>query len=389
MRHLSGPATAEAYEYPFTDPPRASDAQGSRSRTTASASSRPRRVSTSGRPLARPRRSPRVDQARHRGAAGVVEHAPGRARRASRDLEQHPLHPPVSASSTSRACAGLTPRAEPVGVRRGVLDVPPPHAADVGVRARPDAPPVRPGPVAEVVPAPRAVVPRPVGHLVPVRARRRRAARRRAGTCPRGRPRRASAARRAARARASAVPSSTIREYAETWSGSHASAASSDVAQSAERLPRRAVDEVQADLLEARLRAPTATTPGTRSGSCVRSSVASTCGTADCIPNEIRLKPPSRSRSRSRRVDAVGVGLGRHLGVGGQPELGVDRGDAPRPGRRAAAASACRRRRRPSRPAGLRRRAPARASRTSAIAWSGVRLPGTTPAARAPRRCRC
>ena len=37
------------------------------------------------------------------------------------------------------------------------------------------------------------------------------------------------------------------------------------------------------------------TASGTRAGSCVRSSVASTCGTADWTPNEMRVKPPSRS----------------------------------------------------------------------------------------------
>jgi hypothetical protein len=37
---------------------------------------------------------------------------------------------------------------------------------------------------------------------------------------------------------------------------------------------------------------------GTRAGSCVRSSVASTCGTADCIPNETRVNPAAASAAR-------------------------------------------------------------------------------------------
>lgn len=40
------------------------------------------------------------------------------------------------------------------------------------------------------------------------------------------------------------------------------------------------------------------TTSGTRSGSCVRSSVASTWGTADCMPKLTRENPPRRSVAR-------------------------------------------------------------------------------------------
>ena len=60
------------------------------------------------------------------------------------------------------------------------------------------------------------------------------------------------------------------------------------------------------------------TTSGTRSGSWVRSSVASTCGTADCIPNETRVKPASARRREVVGVDRVGVGLGRDLGAVGE-----------------------------------------------------------------------
>ena len=44
-------------------------------------------------------------------------------------------------------------------------------------------------------------------------------------------------------------------------------------------------------------RLASANASATRPGVCVRSSVASTCGTALCMPNEIRLTPAARSRS--------------------------------------------------------------------------------------------
>src|SRR5690606_24251495 len=59
---------------------------------------------------------------------------------------------------------------EPGGVGGGVLDVPPPGAADVAVRARPDAPPVGARPIQHVVPAPGVRTGGPVGDLVPVEA---------------------------------------------------------------------------------------------------------------------------------------------------------------------------------------------------------------------------
>ena len=58
-------------------------------------------------------------------------------------------------------------------------------------------------------------------------------------------------------------------------------------------LPRRAVDQIELERMPAALAA--AIPAATFSGVCVRSSVASTCGTADCMPKEIRLKPPSAS----------------------------------------------------------------------------------------------
>src|SRR5680860_1248349 len=52
-----------------------------------------------------------------------------------------------------------------------MLDVPPPHPAHVRVCARPNAPPVASGPVAEVVPASGTSVTGPVRDLVPAQAR--------------------------------------------------------------------------------------------------------------------------------------------------------------------------------------------------------------------------
>ncbi len=44
-----------------------------------------------------------------------------------------------------------------------------------------------------------------------------------------------------------------------------------------------------------------------RSGSWVRSSVASTCGTADCMPNETRVKPASASTRSDSGVTESGL----------------------------------------------------------------------------------
>src|SRR6185503_5956400 len=63
---------------------------------------------------------------------------------------------------------GGASRAEALGVALRVQDVPPAHAADVRVRARPEAPPVVRAPVAAVVRAARAVARRPVADLVPL-----------------------------------------------------------------------------------------------------------------------------------------------------------------------------------------------------------------------------
>ena len=102
--------------------------------------------------------------------------------------------------------------------------------------------------------------------------------------------------------RASAVPSSTISAYADTWSGLQASAASRLVSQSAERLPRRAVDQVEADLVEARgprpghrLRHPLRVVGAVQRGQHVRHGRLH----AERHPGEAR--PPAAGRARPGR----------------------------------------------------------------------------------------
>ena len=63
-----------------------------------------------------------------------------------------------------------------------------------------------------------------------------------------------------------------------------------------ERLPRRAVDEVEADLEAGGARPRDDQREPLRSW--VRSSVASTCGTADCMPKLTRVKPAPASSAR-------------------------------------------------------------------------------------------
>ncbi len=49
------------------------------------------------------------------------------------------------------------------------------------------------------------------------------------------------------------------------------------------------------------------TTSGIRRGSWVRSSVASTCGTADCMPNDTRVNPPRASSASDSGVTESGL----------------------------------------------------------------------------------
>ena len=180
-------------------------------------------------------------------ARGRPGRAPRRARRASSTSSGRPSRSRsssstrstrrVSASSTSRACAGLRPGGEPVGVRRRVLDVPPPHPADVGVRARADAPPVAAGPVERGCAGSgrRRRGPSWTPRTSRARPRSSRSSARTYLSARSSSSGIGSSPRRTRRA--SAVPSSTISEYAETWSGAQASAASSEASQSASDSP--------------------------------------------------------------------------------------------------------------------------------------------------------
>ncbi len=167
--------------------------QGNRSRTTPSASRRPR--AREHQPVTDHLGQPGRHRCVHPGR--VVEHVQ-RQSLGQPDLEQHPLDPAglvvEHLAGVRRGRSGGDAR----GVRGRVLDVPPAHAADVRVGARPDAPPVGTGPVEPVVLAPGVRPARPVGHLVPAEPGRRERLVGERGTCRRGRPRPASAAPRSA-----------------------------------------------------------------------------------------------------------------------------------------------------------------------------------------------
>ena len=77
----------------------------------------------------------------------------------------------VGSSRSSRPTAGERPAGHALGVGGRMLRVPPAHAADVAVRAGADAPPVVAAPVAEVVARAVRGIRRPVAHLVPLVAR--------------------------------------------------------------------------------------------------------------------------------------------------------------------------------------------------------------------------
>ena len=268
-----------------------------------------------------------------------------------------------------------------------MLRVPPAHAADVAVRAGADAPPVVAPPVAEVVPGAVRGIRRPVAHLVPV--------------VPGGAEQLVGelvhvglevvdglgelAATDLPGELGAVLDDERVRAQVVGPLGDRRVEAAPPVV---ERLPRRAVDEVEADV-EARRRAPSRTTSGTRSGSCVRSSAASTCGTADCMPNETRVNPPSASRRRSSGPTESGFASVVTSAPGARPNSSRTRAEHAHEVVRRAAASASRRRRRRSRPGGSAGRMPrARAATSGSRRSRGRRSrPGARRAAR--RRCTC
>ena len=118
----------------------------------------------------------------------------------------------------------------------------------MAVRARTEAPPVRALPVREVVA--RAVVRRRAPSSTPRTSRSRRAPSRSSASSYMSACRSSSGAATSPRRiwRASFVPSSMISAYAETWSGSRATRGLQRRPPVLERLPRCAVDEVEADI---------------------------------------------------------------------------------------------------------------------------------------------
>ena len=89
------------------------------------------------------------------------------------------------------------------------------------------------------------------------------------------------------------------------WSGAQSMAARTEVSHSARVSPGAPL------IRSTEVCRPTSlaqeTTLGTLAGVWVRSSTASTRGTADCIPKETRVNPASFSRARSSRVTESGL----------------------------------------------------------------------------------
>ena len=105
----------------------------------------------------------------------------------------------------------------------------------------------------------------------------------------------------------------------------------------------------------ARASVTAATTSGTR---CRRPRRRSSPSSSACAPSEIRVTPASRSAAASPRSSGPGLASIVTSAPGGQAEALAHAHEEARRWRRAAAASACRRRGTPSRAAGRARRTP-------------------------------
>ena len=129
----------------------------------------------------------------------------------------------------------------------------------------------------------------------------------RSGTCRRGRPRRASAARPRRTRRASAVPSSTIRRVRRHVVGLARERRLERGLPVGDRLPRRAVDQVERLPRRSRPGAPTRPPPGPAAGrACGRGSSAR--GRRRTASRSwIRLKPAAAARSRSQAATLSGL----------------------------------------------------------------------------------
>ena len=186
--------------------------QSVRSRTTASASSRPRSVRTA-RPASCARRLEQAPRRRRPAARTrpVAESAVSGRPVAQPQPEHDRLQRPVGVVEQLGVLGRALAAGQPVGVGGRVLDVPPAQAADVAVRARADRPTSSRSPsTARCAGSGRR---RTWPSWTPRTSRSpavRQASRRPARSGRRARRRRASAARRGAIRRASRVPSSTI-----------------------------------------------------------------------------------------------------------------------------------------------------------------------------------
>ena len=118
---------------------------------------------------------------------------------------------------------------------------------------------------------------------------------------------------------ASLVPSSMMSEYADTWSGSMASAASTETSQSRKLSP--GVPWIRSTLVPSPRSLAQPTARGTFAGVCVRSSTASTCGTADCIPKDTRVTPAAARTSKVSCVTESGFASTVTSASGASPKL--------------------------------------------------------------------
>ena len=203
--------------------------------------------------------------------------------------------------------------------------VPPAGPADMAVRPRPDTPPVTAAPVEHVVRAPgRSLVPacRPVGDLVPaVAGRGKRLVSDEVTLGEHIVVRRGQLAAPHARCQSRArLHGERVRRH---MVGSGSDGGRQRAPPVGVGLPRRAVDQVQADVLE----------PG-------RAGPRGAAGRTPRLVHAIEHRQHARHRAlhpernpgyalgpqfaEAGLVNAFRVGLRRHLGAGGQAELGVD-----------------------------------------------------------------
>ncbi len=98
-----------------------------------------------------------------------------------------------------------------------------------------------------------------------------------------------------------------------------------------DRLPRRAVDQVEVERRQVRPGGSPRPRPPRCRWSCVRPSAPSTCVAIDCTPRLTRLTPWATYASQQLVGDVVGVALDRDLGVVGDRHESRSRRRAPSP----------------------------------------------------------